>query len=234
MKFDELISEEQLNAFLDNELDPEERAKILEAIRKDKTIAEEVCALRQIKDMVTLAYREAPKPGNNYTFNRQARLLNSKVVAMLMLVLGTAGGWVSHTLLTSKSPDFETLAQVNPHRLNSDKVMIHINSMNHQHIEEALDITEKLLNSNKKITLEIIANEEGLGLLRAGSPYRQRIHSIVSKHKNIKFLACGIAMKTAKLKEGSDIKLIPEAHKIPAALEEILKGLKSGWTYIKG
>ena len=104
MKFDELISEEQLNAFLDNELDPEERAKILEAIRKDKTIAEEVCALRQIKDMVTLAYREAPKPGNNYTFNRQARLLNSKVVAMLMLVLGTAGGWVSHTLLTSKSP----------------------------------------------------------------------------------------------------------------------------------
>ena len=70
-------------------------------------------------------------------------------------------------------------------------------------------------------------------MLRKGSPYAKRIHQIVESNENVSFLACGIAMENAKLKEGHDITLIPDAHKIDAALEQILRRLKAGWLYVR-
>jgi len=51
---------------------------------------------------------------------------------------------------------------------------------------------------------------------------------------NILFLACGIAMENARLKEGIKIRLIPEATKIDSAIGKILDRIKSGWTYVEG
>jgi len=40
-------------------------------------------------------------------------------------------------------------------------------------------------------------------------------------------------MHAAKMEEGTAVKLLPEAEKIPAALDEILKQLKENWIYFK-
>jgi intracellular sulfur oxidation DsrE/DsrF family protein len=42
-------------------------------------------------------------------------------------------------------------------------------------------------------------------------------------------------MQNARLSEGIDeVKLLPQAQKIDAALEQILRRLKAGWAYIRG
>lgn len=71
-------------------------------------------------------------------------------------------------------------------------------------------------------------------MLRAGSPFEGRIKSIVSKYDNVTFLACGRAKILAGFIEGREIHLLPEAIEIPAAIDQILKRLQMGWTYIRG
>ena len=64
MSKQELISDEQLNALLDNELDDAERARLFESIRNDKDLSARYCKLRQVKEMVTLSYNDPPLPKN--------------------------------------------------------------------------------------------------------------------------------------------------------------------------
>ena len=80
--------------------------------------------------------------------------------------------------------------------------------------------------------LKFVANAEGLAVLRENSPYADRIKLLSEQYNNVEFLACGIAMKTAQLKEKKEVVLLPEAKKIPAALNEILERLEAGWTYM--
>ena len=81
--------------------------------------------------------------------------------------------------------------------------------------------------------LEIVANAQGLGILRENSLYSKKISSLTEAYSNVSFLACGIAKESARLKEGQDIKLLPEATEVPAALDQILKRIKLGWLYVR-
>ena len=83
--------------------------------------------------------------------------------------------------------------------------------------------------------LEIVANAQGLAMLRDGSPFGKRIEAISNLYDNVAFLACGIAIQNVRLKEGIDeVKLLPQAQQIDAALEQILRRLKAGWAYVRG
>ena len=81
--------------------------------------------------------------------------------------------------------------------------------------------------------LEVVVNAQGLGLLRDNSPYASKVKKLVSDYDNIAFLACGQAKENARLKEGRDIELLPEAVQVPAALDLILSRIKKGWLYVK-
>lgn len=160
------------------------------------------------------------------------------VVVFAMLVVGGVLGWLLHE--SKPQPPtlaFTSLAQLNTKYPSDNKILIHINAMDNTRIIRALNDTEQLLNNAKMtgnpLKVEVVANESGLGMLQKGSPYARRIHQIAVKYKNVSFLACGVAMETASLKEGHPIKLIPDAHKIHAALEQILLRLKEGWLYVK-
>ena len=240
------VSDEQLNALLDGELDTETQANILASIRQDKDLAAIYCDLRQLKEMVALAYFDPPQP-KNAPYPRFARRpthgFKAAFATIALLFVGGLSGWFVNTLTTpvySGDPDlsFQTIAELDPKTLNSTKVLLHINSKDDARVRSVLDTTERLLNSarsaHKKLELEVVANAEGLDILRDGSPYASRIHNIASQYDNVSFMACGIAKQSAALKEGKEIKLIPDAQDIPAALEQILKRLKGGWLYVRG
>jgi intracellular sulfur oxidation DsrE/DsrF family protein len=129
------------------------------------------------------------------------------------------------------------LQQFDPATSAANKVLLHISTMDTQRIEAALNTAERIVQAKRDqkepVQIEIVANAEGLGLLRRGSPYAERIRSMVEDNPSVSFLACGIAMENAELKEGGEIELIPEAREVDAALEEILRRLKLGWLYIK-
>lgn len=233
------ISEEQLNAFVDNELGPDERAHVLSAMQDDSDLSQEVAALQQVNARIVLAYEETPTVSPQIKRGVPVgRIPLRLAAAFVILVIGSVLGWMLHqsNQLPTK-PSFISLTQLNIKHPPDNKILIHINAMDKTRIVRALNDTEKLLVNAKKaghaLKVEVVANESGLGMLRKGSPYARRIHQIMVNNKNVSFLACGVAMETARLKEGHPIKLIPEAHKIHAALEQILLRLKEGWLYVR-
>ncbi|MBL8478523.1 MAG: hypothetical protein JNK59_04380, partial [Sterolibacteriaceae bacterium] len=54
------ISDEQLNAFIDEELDSADRERVLAAVAVDGELAQRACALRLVKEQVRHAYAEPP------------------------------------------------------------------------------------------------------------------------------------------------------------------------------
>lgn len=234
------ISTQQLNAFLDNELEPDERAHVLSALRDNPALSERLAAMQRVNALISLAYTNVPTPEERPVFNKPRIITPLRLAASItILLLGGLVGWFFHPLAQTHAVlPFTNLSQLNINNPPDDKILIHINAMDDKRITTALDDTEHLLQNAKKkgkpLQLEIVANASGLGMLRKGSPYAQRIQQIAAANSNVSFLACGFAMENAKLKEGRDIDLIPQAHKVDAALEEILRRLKAGWLYVRG
>lgn len=59
------LSDEFINAFVDDQLIPEEKARVYAQAACDEAFNRRVCELRKIRDLIRLAYRELPKPGQN-------------------------------------------------------------------------------------------------------------------------------------------------------------------------
>ena len=81
--------------------------------------------------------------------------------------------------------------------------------------------------------VEIVANQTGLDILRAGkSPYAKRLEKLRATYPNLTYIACH---QTAdRLREnGVAVKLLPGVHYAPTALDEIVKRMQQGWVYIR-
>jgi len=234
------ISESQINAFIDDELHDSDRTQVLDAINTDDDIAKRVHDIRKDMDLLRLAYNNPPLP---YATERSRPApgkskLASVIAASIFLFIGTLVGFLaSNHSEKMSSPAFTAVNDFVTANNDNKKIMVHVSRMDDKIINQALDKVEEILeytkSTNKPVDLVLIANESGLGLLRQDSPYADRIHTLSHKYKNVKFLACGIAMEVARLKEGEKVKLLPDAEKIPAALTEILERLKGGWLYVK-
>jgi len=101
----------------------------------------------------------------------------------------------------------------------------------------ALDGVERLLRTSRAegrvVQVEIVANTEGLNLLRADrSPYAARLRHLAHRYDNVRILACSRTIEKFRLM-GVDVRLLPEAEVIPGALEQIVTRLQEGWVYIK-
>ena len=100
-------------------------------------------------------------------------------------------------------------------------------------MNDAEELLASYQDSPGKVQLEVVANAEGLALLREdASPYAERIHRMAMLYDNLSFLACSRTIEKLKLK-GIDVHLVPDAEIIPAALEKIVDRLHEGWVYIR-
>ncbi len=241
MKVNEPVSDEQLNALLDNELDDAERVHLFEAIRNDKELSARYCKLRQVKEMVSLAYNEPPLPRSGVPGMAQKKIANkiSALAAALALVfMGGIIGWSLNGQRVTDTASFYTVDRLNPNTIKSKRMLLHLATGDSERIGESLEKIEELLQvsaaQGKPIEIEVVANSDGLNILRKGSPYAERIKTLTAKYSNVSFMACGIARHNAELREGQRIALIPEAKDIPAAMERILQRVTGGWSYVRG
>lgn len=91
-----IISEEFLNAFVDNQLTQEEKAAAYEQINENKEINMQICQLRKVSDLVRLAYDMPPAPPQNkpvLTANSFSLNIAACILASMALVLGVVLGW---------------------------------------------------------------------------------------------------------------------------------------------
>ncbi len=237
------FSESQLHAFVDKQLSRCERAQILDAIRKDSVLALLISDIQREKELLSLAYHHCPVP--KHVKIRKAKSYGaSAIAASIFLALSAIFGLIlssqtfeQHPLTHAPSNAFGTIQRFDFARSNHHKVMIHVSSKNRETLKQALDKAERILrysrDYNKSVKLTVVANAEGLALLREGSSFSTRIKNLSQKYNNLQFKACGIAMETVRLKEGHSPALLPEALKVPNALDEILNKIKNGWLYLK-
>ena len=132
------------------------------------------------------------------------------------------------------APRVVSLTNVKP---QAHDVLLHLDSGDPRKMAAALDYAQQILDQARRqgvhARIEIVANSDGLNLLRADkSPLIGRIDALSRQHANLTFVACGQSVARFQ-HEGQVVHLIPQAHVASSAVGEIAKRLQEGWTYIQ-
>lgn len=233
------VSDDTLHAFVDGELDLADREALLARMQTDPELAQRVCAVRRLRDMVRLAYA-APPAASARAAGLRRPFARRCALGCLVLFAGLVAGWMLRgelPAIVAGAPDAAARASNLAQRADPDRVLLHIDSAAPDKMLSALDRAERLLvdaeRAGRKVEVEVIANSHGLALLRAGySPYAERIARMQQRHANVQWVAC--SQTIARIAgAGEKVELLPAARTAPTAIGEIVTRLQQGWTYIR-
>lgn len=241
------ISDEQLHAFIDGQLGPEEQEQIFSVLRQDEDLSRKVCEFRRLQDMVRHAYADPPSRPTRPAPRRRGRL-NDAVAASVLLAVGATVGWFANGLqdtvalperVTYERQDldaFQTVQLLSAQGMQQN-VVLHITTSDPAKLSYALDEVETLLSSYRArgipIKLEVVANGEGMALLRSDvSPYPQRTQELIRKYDNLAVVACANTLRWLQ-DQGVDTRLLPEVATTQSGLERVVDRLQEGWLYVK-
>ncbi len=242
------ISDELLNAYVDNELDEKEAQKIESAIQDDSELRKKVRNLQQLKMQMRASYASlrAPLHHNN---TKNPVIIPAGIAASVTLLVGVSSGWLGHEYLdrqsdaTAQKSNITTQQQellgikLQPVKAQDNKIIIHLAQNDKQLFDKALAKAEALLDRFDKLeesgVIQVLANSNGMDILRKDrSPYKARIVKMMQQHKNIEFVACKNTIQRLK-SNGVDVQLIKGVEVHGPVINEIVNRLQDGWTYIK-
>ena len=234
MKKDEHISEEQLNAFVDGELDSEERSCLFDEAEQSAELDQRLCQQRKLKELVKHAYRDVSEPGRRLSGHRTRRsMFGLATAASMLLILGVTAGQLLPRFFDQdlRSGGLTANAQA---VADVDNYILHIVSGEPEKMKFALQQARELLDSAEADSprrVEVVANEQGLALLRSDvTPFSDEIRALA--HENVVFYACSKAIERLEEK-GIEVRLVPEAIPGYTALDRVVDRLQDGWQYIK-
>lgn len=228
------VSREMQNAFVDGELDTAEWTAMLERMGSDPELRREICELRATKDMVRSAYEGVTPRARRVTATGGWRGWGMAAT----LVIAVAAGWVAHGLVDSgRNWSGAVQRAAGLPGVSENRVLLHVASGGDKTLAGALDEVEDLLRvaraSGRPLQVEIVANSQGLDLLRAGvSPQSARVEAMRREYPNLAFLACNRAIERLN-EHGIRVELLPGVHVVSSALDQVVKRLQGGWVYIR-
>ena len=236
MNKDEHISEEQLNAFVDGELDSEERSRLFDEAEQSAELDQRLCHQRKLKELVKHAYRDVPEPRRRLTRQRTpSSMLGMAIAASMLLFLGvTTGLLIPRFFDQDPNPGCLTSA-ANPQAVAAmENYILHVVSGDPAQMKRALQQAKELLSTaepGKPRQVEFVANEQGLNLLRSDvTPFAEEISALASEQ--VIFYACSRAIERLEEK-GVEVKLVPQAVPGYTALDRVVERLQDGWQYVK-
>ncbi len=232
------FSDELLNAFVDDQLEAGEKSCVFAEMEHDEALKSAVCELRGLKEMTRHAYQNPPASKLAALKRHPLREIQALAACLLLLVMGGVSGWLISTL--TDSGDLVHLYQAiarNDSGTSPSKFMVYVGNADPVRMKSALDESENLLatadQGNREIRVEIIANESGVNMLRAGvSHYAARIAEMQTKYPNLSLVACTQTLNKLK-KKGVDVRLLPNIRSVSSAVEEIKRRLEEGWDYVR-
>ncbi|HKK06210.1 MAG TPA: DsrE family protein [Gammaproteobacteria bacterium] len=241
MSAKEKFSDEFINAFLDGQLDADERSRLLDEVRRDPALSGRVCELQKVREMVQLAYHNVAVPQR---YRQPAPVFSTRyakaLAASMLLALGVLVGWFTNAAVDQPNSLLEMARTVQTPPGAHGKVwhvMLHVSTADPVRLNTLLDETDHLLrysaHSTQKVRVEVLTNGNGLELLSAdNSPYASRIRQMQREYGNLTFLACHKALQRLKHDKGINLDLVKGAKVVPSAMGEIIKRQREGWTYI--
>ena len=236
MSHDQKLSEEYLNAFIDNELTATERACTMEQISNDPQLKKQVCELHMLKEMVRSSYHhvrdnrvDAVQPAWPY--------VRHIVAACCLMIVGVLVGWLGHSRIADDHLSEVKMVSLDKVAVRSDHVVVHIDTASPQVFQQALDQAERLLvealNAGRPIQVHLAANSYGIDLFRTTtSPYASRITDMQQRYPNLTLIGCAQTLHRLKDRD-QDTTLIPNVAVVTSVMDEVVANLKDGWTYLK-
>lgn len=226
MKKVEKYSEEQLNAFVDGELDPEEKSGLYNDAARSPELDQRLCQHRKLKELMQHAYDDVPPPRPGKTAFRRSGFSGRALAATLLLGVGLAAGIVGHQLIDARQDAAVSEAQL-------DKYLLHVTSGEPEEMLAALEYASGLLESrgNTPRQVEIIANEQGIDLLRSDvTPFAAEISALQAS--DVVFYACSKTIQRLE-ERGVAVRLVPHANPNYTALDRVVTRMQEGWNYEK-
>jgi len=230
------FSDEFINAFVDDQLTPEEKAQVYARLSGNEALSRQICELRKTRDLLQLAYKEPPMPIRGMATLSTGRKIGLGMAAGLMLLIGGVTGWFLH----QPSPEQITSASLNtPTDDVPVKVLFHVSDGHIDHLKSVLDDVEELMQhyrrSHQAARVEVITNGEGISLVLSGiSPYAERIRKMQKEYKGLTFVACQNTIDRYQQELGLTAKLLPGVVVIDSGVAQIMRRQHQGWAYIQG
>lgn len=235
------VSYERLNALVDGELDRFEAGRVFDAIQRDPGLERQVGELRLVKDLLRHAYRY-DSPAGSADRHRWGHGWGWMAAAAVALVaVGIGAGWTGHAWQQRDGDaDFSRLA----HRAGAvaqvaadNRIVLHVSSSAPERVSAMLDDAEGVLRAaranGRPIAMEILANNTGLDVLRADVPGPSaRLASLRSENPNLTLVACGQTIERLRA-QGVVVQLLPQTVVATSALDEVVKRIHEGWTYVR-
>lgn len=231
------ISDEILGAYIDNELDAEERTAIQERLATDSELRARACELWQLKQMIRGAYplprrkKEKTRSGSDPS---AAPRWPHALAASLFVAIGAISGWFANERF---EPVRQFERQLDAIRAEGGRVVLHLFSDEPSRMEAALQMAERFASARDDqghpFRVEFLANGPGLHLLRqGGSPYADRVEALRRRHANLRLVACREAI--ARMQErGIEVTLLPGVEVAVSAEKELSARLTQGWRYVQ-
>jgi intracellular sulfur oxidation DsrE/DsrF family protein len=236
MKKDENISEEQLNAFVDGELESEETSCLFNEAERSAEIDQRLCQQRKLKELVKHAYRDVPEPRRLLAGRRTPRnMMGIALAASVLLVLGAATGLFVHGFFDQQPHPGGLAATTGTQAITTaENYILHVISGEPEQMRTALIKAQEILSAaepGRPRQVEVVANERGLDMLRSDiTPFSSEISALANE--NVIFYACSKAIQRLEEK-GIEVKLVPEAIPGYTALDRVVIRMKDGWQYVK-
>ncbi|MFW2373687.1 MAG: hypothetical protein ACN4GM_11250 [Gammaproteobacteria bacterium] len=236
------ISDEMINAFIDDELDQQDKLAIKIAMEDDAVLRSRIQNLCTLKKAVKHSYQQLPVVDAGSTRNRTitaGRWMQSAAMVSF-LTIGLIFGWLVRGEYDSGE---QTMDIANSVQLDAEvseqhsKVILHVSSSEPDKLSYTLQqvssIIEKYTRHQMGYEIEVVAHASGIDLLREDvSPYKKEIMDVMERHRNVTFIACSNAIERLRL-QGIAPKLITRTRTDMTAVDQIVKRLQQGWVYLK-
>jgi len=224
-------SDELINAFVDGELAPDDKARIYQAMQDDPALRERVAELRSVRDLVHTAY--ATVSAEQRPVRSTRRRMQWAIAASLLV--GFSLGWFGYSALhTARSAPLAGIAHGTPLR-----IVFHITRDDPAALEYALDESERMLNGadgdgRPVREIRIVANGPGINLFRTTIPasMRERLHSLFVRYPNLAYNVCAQTRRRMMQEEAAEIPILPWAKIVDSGTAEALRLQERGWSYI--
>jgi len=234
------ISDEMVNAFIDDELDQQDKLAIKSAMVDDDVLRSRIESLCTLKKSVKHSYQQLPVLDGRSSANRTISVHWMKAVAMVsLLTTGLIFGWlVRGEYDAGEQMDFAKTIQLDTQLPEqSSKIILHVSSSEPDRLSYTLQqvsgIIEKYTRHQMDFEIEVVAHASGIDLLREDvSPYKKEIMDVMERYQNVTFIACNNAVDRLRL-QGIEPRLIPRTRTNVTAVDQIVKRLQQGWVYLK-
>ena len=208
------VSEEELNAFVDGQLNTADHSRVLEALNRDEALQMRVAEIQQTRSLLRHAYAQVPPPP-------QARTLvppwkQQAIAASLLITLSFTGGWFLHNFSGNSHTPKGVVIQVS----EADPAKWEMALINARNVRKAY--------ADQNVGVEIVAYGPGLKMLREDSSVAAGLAD--AKQNGIKLLACGNTMqmtRTTREQLNSVVEIVP------AGIVEIMERQQDGYAYVR-